>query len=65
LNHFGITPTANIQKGTVEESGLVRPKNLTMNSTHAQHTLRIPLLSLDEVSKQISRTISSFKRHSK
>jgi dTDP-4-dehydrorhamnose reductase len=57
LHHFGVTPTSNIQKGTIEESGLVRPKNLTLDSTHAQHTLRTPLLSLNEASKQISRTI--------
>jgi len=48
LQHFGITPTPNIQQGTIEESGLVRPKNLTMDSTHAQQLLQTPLLSLQE-----------------
>jgi len=53
LHHFGVTPTPNIQKGTIEDSGLVRPKNLTLDSTRAQHMLCTPLLSLDEASKQI------------
>ena len=53
LHHFGVTSTPNIQKGTIEESGLVRPKNLSLDSTHAQHILRTPLLSLDEASIQI------------
>jgi dTDP-4-dehydrorhamnose reductase len=65
LHHFGITPTPAMQQGTIEEAGLVRPKNLTMDSTRAQHTLRTPLLSLDKASKQISRTIAPFKKHSK
>jgi dTDP-4-dehydrorhamnose reductase len=65
LHHFGITPTSAIQQGTIEESGLVRPKNLSLDSTHAQHTIRTPLLSLNEASKQISRIIDPFKRRSK
>ena len=36
---------------------LVHPKNLSLNSTHAQHTLRTPLLSLDEASKQMERAL--------
>ena len=48
LHHFGITPTSNIQKGTIEESGLVRPKNLTMDSSRAKQILQTPLLSLQE-----------------
>jgi dTDP-4-dehydrorhamnose reductase len=46
LEHFGITPTPNIQKGTIEKSGLVRPKNLTLDSSTAQQFLQTPLLSL-------------------
>lgn len=46
LEHFGITPTPNIQKGTIEKSGLVRPKNLTLDSSTAQQLLQTPLLSL-------------------
>lgn len=51
LHHFGVTPTPNIQKGTIEESGLVRPKNLTMDSSRAQQALQTPLLSLQEARK--------------
>lgn len=48
LHHFGVTPTSNIQKGTIEESGLVRPKNLTMDSSRAKQLLQTPLFSLQE-----------------
>jgi dTDP-4-dehydrorhamnose reductase len=48
LHHFGVTPASNIQKGTIEESGLVRPKNLTMNSSQAKQILQTPLFSLQE-----------------
>ena len=48
LKHFHVTPTPNIIPGTIEELGLTRPKNLTMNSTRAQATLQTPLLSLQE-----------------
>ena len=48
LHHFGVTPASNIQKGTIEESGLVRPKNLTMNSSRAKQILQTPLFSLQE-----------------
>jgi len=51
LKHFGTTPTPNIQQGTIEESGLVRPKDLTMDSTCAQQTLHTSLLSIDAASK--------------
>ena len=48
LHHFGITPTPNIQQGTIEESGLVRPKNLTMISSRAKQLLRTPPFSFLE-----------------
>lgn len=51
LQHFGITQTSNIQKGTIEESGLVRPKNLTMDSSRAKQALQTPLLSLEKARK--------------
>ncbi|MEX0829641.1 MAG: sugar nucleotide-binding protein [Nitrospirales bacterium] len=51
LAHFGITPTPHIQQGTIEESGLIRPKDLTMESTCAQQTLHTPLLSFDAACK--------------
>jgi dTDP-4-dehydrorhamnose reductase len=53
LEHFGIKPATNIQKGTIEESGLVRPKNLTLDSTYAQQILHTPLLSLPEARKRV------------
>jgi hypothetical protein len=46
LLHFDITPTPNIQKGTIDESGLVRPKNLTLDSSRAKQFLQTPLFSL-------------------
>lgn len=48
LQHYGITPTSNIQKGTIAESGLARPPDLTLDSTTAQQLLQTPLLSLPE-----------------
>jgi dTDP-4-dehydrorhamnose reductase len=51
LQHFGLTQTSNIQKGTIEESGLVRPKDLTMASSRAKQALETPLLSLQEARK--------------
>lgn len=51
LQHFGIIPTSNIQKGTIEESGLVRPKNLTMDSSRAERLLQTPRFSLQEARK--------------
>lgn len=51
LQHFGVTQTSNIQKGTIEESGLVRPKNLTMDSSPAERLLQTPRFSLEEARK--------------
>nr|MBA3964591.1 hypothetical protein [Nitrospirales bacterium] len=51
LQHFGVTQTSNIQKGTIEESGLVRPKNLTMVSSLAERLLQTPRFSLEETRK--------------
>ncbi|HNP30572.1 MAG TPA: sugar nucleotide-binding protein [Nitrospirales bacterium] len=53
LQHFGITQTANIQQGTIEESGLVRPKNLTLNSFRAKQTVQTPLLSLQQARRMV------------
>ena len=52
LEYFGITPTPSIQKGTIEESGLVRPANLTLDSSTAHQTLHTSLLSLPEARKK-------------
>ncbi len=51
LKHFNVTPTSNIQKGTIEKSGLVRPQNLTLDSSITQQLLATPLLSLEEAKK--------------
>ena len=48
LQHFDITPTSKIQKGAIAKSGLVRPPNLTLDSSVAQKILQTPLLSLAE-----------------
>ena len=55
LEQFGKPPTPNIQKGTIEESGLVRPPNLTLDSSYAQQTLHTPILSLPEARKKVNR----------
>ena len=48
LHHFRVTVTPNIQQGTIEESGFVRPKNLTMDSSRAKQILQTHLFSLQE-----------------
>ncbi len=53
LQHFGVKPTSNIQKGTIAESGLVRPSDLTLESTFARQLLQTSLLSLPESQKTI------------
>lgn len=55
LQHFGITPTFNIKKCTIKESGLIRPKNLTLNSSIAQEILQTPLLSFQEAQKKATK----------
>ncbi len=55
LKHFNITPTSNIQKGTIEESGFLRPQNLTLDSSAAQQLLVTPLLSLEEARKVVGK----------
>lgn len=52
LENFGIKPTPNIQKGTIEESGLMRLNNITLDSTSAQQILHTLLLSLQEARKR-------------
>ena len=56
LNHFGVTPTSNIQRGTIEESGLLRPKDLTIDTTRATQILHTPILSLAEACTQAITT---------
>lgn len=59
LHHFGITPAQNIQPGTIEESGLVRPPDLTMNSSKACGILSTPILSFNEARAKISTQYSA------
>jgi dTDP-4-dehydrorhamnose reductase len=54
LNHFGVTPTPNIQQGTIKESGLIRPKDLTLNTTRAKRLLQTSILSFHEVCTQLA-----------
>lgn len=56
LEHFNITPTPNIQQGTIEESGLVRPPNLTLDSSTAQQLLQTPLLPLSEARQKSQKS---------
>ena len=51
LKHFGLPLTPNIQQGTIKQSGLVRPPNLTLDSSVAQQLLQTPLFSLAESRK--------------
>ncbi|MDH5587940.1 MAG: sugar nucleotide-binding protein [Nitrospirota bacterium] len=55
LEHFGTPATPNIQPGTIQESGLIRPPNLTLDSSCAQHLLHTPLLSLRTAREQVTR----------
>ncbi|MGD9851867.1 MAG: NAD(P)-dependent oxidoreductase [Nitrospirales bacterium] len=54
LQHFGVTPTPNIQQGTIEESGLVRPKDLTLDSSKAPNLISTPLLTIEQAKKHLS-----------
>ena len=53
FQHFGISATEAIQPGTIDASGLTRPKDLTLESICASHTLQTPLLSFDRARNQI------------
>ncbi len=53
LQHFKVPLTPNIQKGTIEQSGMVRAPNLTLDSTTAKQFLQTPLLSLPEARRSI------------
>ena len=58
LKHFGITPPSNVQKGSSEESGLVRPKNLILDSSNALQLLQTSLLSFPLACKKASISTS-------
>ncbi len=58
LEHYGIRPTTKILGETVEESGMVRPKNLTLNSEKAQDLLTTPLLTFKNACQQAKHATS-------
>lgn len=54
LDHFGVPIPSNIRQGTIQESGLVRPPDLTMDSHRAYHLLSTPILTLGDARRQLS-----------
>lgn len=48
LKYLGVEPGPNVVKSTVVESGLKRPRDLTMDVSKAKRWLRTPLLTVDE-----------------
>lgn len=56
IDHFGVALSTPVQPETIEESGLVRPKNLALNSGKAQELLTTPLLSFEEACQQAKPT---------
>jgi len=46
------TPS-NVVPSTIQDAGLVRPKNLTLDTTKAQRLLKTPLLSVMEVTQRL------------
>ncbi|MGH2522186.1 MAG: hypothetical protein ACRDH2_06750, partial [Anaerolineales bacterium] len=49
LGALGLTPGPNVVRGSARESGLVRPRNLTLLSGRARQLLRSPLRAVDDV----------------
>ena len=48
LAGLGLEPASNVVRGTVRDSGLVRPRNLTLISARARALIRAPLRSVDD-----------------
>jgi dTDP-4-dehydrorhamnose reductase len=55
LDHFGLPVPSNIRQGTIKESGLVRPPDLTLDSHRAYHLLSTPILSLGDARRRLSQ----------
>lgn len=53
LNYLRLDPTPNVIPSTVAQSGLKRPRNLTLSNAKAKRWLKTPLLSVEEVGKQL------------
>ncbi len=58
LRLLGCEPSLNIRPSTIEESELIRPKNLTFTIDKAQNLLHTPLLSISDVTQQLQETSS-------
>ena len=58
LRLLGYLPSSNIRPSTIDESGMIRPKNLTFTIDKAQSVLRTPFLSISEVTQQLQETPS-------
>ncbi len=55
LTALNLKPSKNIQPSTIADSGLVRPANLTLDTSRARMLLKTPLLSVDEAIEEISK----------
>ena len=51
---LNLKPSENIQPSTIADSGLVRPANLTLDTSRARTLLKTPLLSVDEAIEEMS-----------
>ena len=51
-------PTSNIRPSTIDEAGMIRPKNLTLNIDKANQLLKTRFLSITEVTKQFQQVES-------
>lgn len=49
LERLGIQPPPNVRPSTIAESGLTRPRDLTLDTSKAASRLRTPLVSIDEL----------------
>ncbi len=53
LKLLGRKPTPNIRTSTIDESGMIRPKDLALNIDRARQLLKTPFLSVSEVTHQL------------
>tara|TARA_Y100000590_G_scaffold217268_1_gene246034 strand:- start:76 stop:951 length:876 start_codon:yes stop_codon:yes gene_type:complete len=58
LDMLNIDLKSNIFPGLQSESGLQRPRNLTLDVTKAKHLLNTPLLNIDEAIKHMKSVLS-------
>lgn len=49
LDRLGIEPPPNVRASTIAASGLVRPRDLTLDTSLAASVLRTPLLAIDDL----------------